>query len=96
MSLKGKPVRIEVSQVIDRPPADVFQFVAVDHVLNHPRWLIHDGPVEMRGRQSIEPEGPDRSTLTITIEIPGVGNPLDPLPLAESLRRIRELIESER
>ena len=29
-------VRIEVSQV-DRPPADVFRFVAVEHVRNHPR-----------------------------------------------------------
>lgn len=31
-------VRIEVSQEIDRPLPEVFQFYAVDHVLNHPRW----------------------------------------------------------
>jgi hypothetical protein len=29
---------IEVSKGIDRPPADVFRFVATDHVQNHPRW----------------------------------------------------------
>ena len=31
-------VKIEVSQVIDRPQAEVFQFYAHDHVRNHPRW----------------------------------------------------------
>jgi len=59
-------------------------------------WLIHDGPVEMRGRQETEPEGEGGSELTISVDIPGMVNPLDPLPVAESLRRIKELIESER
>ena len=31
-------VRIEVSQEIDRPVPVVFNFVANDHVQNHPRW----------------------------------------------------------
>lgn len=31
-------MKVEVSQVIDRPVADVFRFVAVEHVRNHPRW----------------------------------------------------------
>ena len=31
-------MRVEVSQVIDRPVAAVFRFVAQDHVRNHPRW----------------------------------------------------------
>ena len=31
-------VRMELSQVIDRPVANVFRFYAVDHVRNHPRW----------------------------------------------------------
>lgn len=136
-------MRIEVSQVIDRPPAVVFRFVAVDHVRNHPRWdtkmqleqlsegpigvgtlarrrhtragapvdgvmecvgfepdraiawLIHDGPVEMHGRVAIEPEGRDGSRLTVSVDIPGMVNPFDPLPLAESARRMRELIEAE-
>lgn len=29
---------ISVSEAIDRPVAQVFQFVARDHVRNHPRW----------------------------------------------------------
>ena len=31
-------MKVEVSQVIDRPVADVFRFFAVDHIRNHPRW----------------------------------------------------------
>ena len=31
-------VKIQVSQVIDRPRAEVFKFYAHDHVRNHPRW----------------------------------------------------------
>jgi uncharacterized protein YndB with AHSA1/START domain len=31
-------VKLDVSESIDRPPADVFRFVATDHVENHPRW----------------------------------------------------------
>lgn len=31
-------MKIEVSELIDRPPAEVFRFIAVEHVRNHPRW----------------------------------------------------------
>jgi hypothetical protein len=31
-------VRLAASQVIERPPAEVFQFVATDHFQNHPKW----------------------------------------------------------
>ena len=31
-------VKLEVSESINRRPADVFRFVATDHVKNHPRW----------------------------------------------------------
>jgi hypothetical protein len=31
-------MRLDVSEVIDRPPAEVFRFYAVNHVQNHPRW----------------------------------------------------------
>jgi hypothetical protein len=31
-------VKLDVSESIKRPPADVFRFVATDHVQNHPRW----------------------------------------------------------
>ncbi|MFX1484663.1 MAG: SRPBCC family protein [Promethearchaeota archaeon] len=32
------PAQIRFSQVIDRPVAKVFHFVAEQHVRNHPRW----------------------------------------------------------
>lgn len=45
-------MKVEVSQVIDRPVSTVFQFYAHDHVRNHPRWdpmmeleQISDGPI---------------------------------------------------
>lgn len=59
-------------------------------------FVIHDGPVEMRGRQSIEPEGEGSSRFTISVDIPGAPNPLDPMPVENSVRRIKELVESER
>ena len=31
-------VRVQLSQVINRPVADVFRFFAHEHVRNHPRW----------------------------------------------------------
>ena len=31
-------VKIQLSQVINRPVADVFRFFAHEHVRNHPRW----------------------------------------------------------
>jgi Polyketide cyclase / dehydrase and lipid transport len=31
-------VRLSASQVIERPPAEVFRFVAADHFQNHPKW----------------------------------------------------------
>jgi hypothetical protein len=34
----GDVVKLELSESIDRPPTDVFRFVATDHVKNHPRW----------------------------------------------------------
>jgi hypothetical protein len=34
-------MHINVSEVIDRPVADVFRFYAEEHVRNHPRWDPH-------------------------------------------------------
>jgi Polyketide cyclase / dehydrase and lipid transport len=31
-------VRLSASQVIQRPPAEVFRFVATEHFRNHPKW----------------------------------------------------------
>jgi uncharacterized protein YndB with AHSA1/START domain len=45
-------MRIELTELIDRPPAEVFQFIAANHVRNHPRWdpkmeleQLTDGPI---------------------------------------------------
>ena len=45
-------MKVEVSQVIDRPVSTVFRFYAHDHVRNHPRWdpmmeleQVSDGPI---------------------------------------------------
>jgi hypothetical protein len=46
-------VRMEVSEVIDRPVPVVFKFFADDHVRNHPRW---DPDIEL-WRTSDEPIG---------------------------------------
>jgi Polyketide cyclase / dehydrase and lipid transport len=34
----GSGVRLAASQVIERPPAEVFRFVATEHFQNHPMW----------------------------------------------------------
>jgi hypothetical protein len=34
----GSGVRLAASQVIERPPAEVFRFVATEHFQNHPKW----------------------------------------------------------
>ena len=45
-------LRVQVSEVIDRPVAEVFHFYAHEHVRNHPRWdpdmqleQVSDGPI---------------------------------------------------
>jgi hypothetical protein len=45
-------MKLEFSQVIDRSPAEVFRFIATEHVRNHPRWdpkmelqQLSDGPI---------------------------------------------------
>lgn len=50
-------MRVSVSTIIDRPPSTVWQFVAVDHVENHPRWdekmelqPLTDGPIRVGTR----------------------------------------------
>lgn len=140
-------VRLQVSQVIDRPPAVVFYFYAYNHVLNHPRWdpdmeleqvsdgpigigtvirrrnsrsgtpvegtmevvefepnrsfgvEVHDGSVEFHGRMTCEAVGHDRTTLTISVEIPGMDESLDTSRftglMERSARNIKHLIETD-
>jgi len=134
-------VKIEVSQVTDRPPAVVFRFISVDHVRNHPRWdpkmelqqlsegpirvgtiirrrhtqgaptegtmevveyepdrtfgmVIRDGPVEMLSRMTFEPDGQGGTIIRGSVDIPAMNEPIDQRPIEESLRRMKQLIES--
>ncbi len=136
-------MKIEVSQVIDRPPAVVFRFIVVDHLRNHPRWdpkmelqqlsegpirvgtiirrrrthtgaptegimevveyepdrtfgmVIRDGSVEMRSRMTFEPDGQGGTIIRGSVDIPPMKEPMDQRPIDESLRRMKQLIESE-
>src|SRR5687768_14155924 len=139
-------MKIEVSEVVDRPVADVFRFYAVEHVRNHPRWdpdmqleqvspgpigvgtvirrrnthsgtpvegtmevvefeperamgvVIQDGPSETRGRVTFDPQGPDRTGITIAADFLGLDESMRELLtglMQRSARNIKELIESE-
>jgi hypothetical protein len=50
-------VNVQVSTEIDRPVADAWRFVVVEHVHNHPRWdpdmdleQLSEGPIELGTR----------------------------------------------
>jgi len=139
----GDEVKLEVAESIDRLPADVFRFVATDHVKNHPRWdpqmslvqetpgpigvgtrihrtrtrgesrvegemeiieydpdrtmgaVIRDGPMELRSRMTVAPEAKTASRLTFTVESDDAPLPMMEEPIKGSLRRIKEMLESE-
>ena len=61
--------------------------------------VIHDGPVEMRGRALFEALGENQTILTTIVELPGMDESMDKTPLLEGLARSRQrrkqLIESE-
>lgn len=128
--------------MIDRPPSEVFRFIAVHHVRNHPRWdpkmeleqltegpigvgtvirrrhthagaptegtmevlefvpdrvlgmVIRDGPIEMFSRMTFEPHGEHATLLTGNLDVPSMSEPMDPRPIEESLRHMKELIEA--
>jgi uncharacterized protein YndB with AHSA1/START domain len=47
-------MKLELTQIIDRPPAEVFRFIATNHVQNHPRWdpkmelqQLTEGPIRV-------------------------------------------------
>lgn len=138
---------LELSTTINRPPAVVFDFYAVNHVLNHPRWDPHmhleqltegpvrvgtrikrrhtrvgspiegvmevvefepgkamaikivdqtpNGPLEVHGRATFEPVDGDSTKLTFSLDIPGMPASMDPSMIEGSLRRIKELVETE-
>lgn len=134
-------MKLDASDSIARPPADVFRFVATNHVQNHPRWdpqmslvqetpgpigvgtrirrsrgggetrvegemeiteyepdrtmaaVIRDGPMELRSRMTVEPEGEAVSRLTFTVESDDAPLGMMEEPIKGSLRRIKELVE---
>jgi len=61
--------------------------------------IIHDGPVEMRGRATFEALGDNQTTLTTIVELPGMDESMDKSFLLSRLERsgqnIKKLIESE-
>ena len=57
--------------------------------------VIRDGPVEMRARTTIGPQGDGASLLTLTIEADVPVERMSPDPIQQSLDRMKELIESE-
>ena len=61
--------------------------------------VIHDGPVEMRGRVTFEAVSDDRTTITISVELPGMDESMDKSFLTSrmerSIQNIKRLIESE-
>jgi hypothetical protein len=57
--------------------------------------LIHDGPVEMRSRMTFEPQDQAATLITGILDVPSMTEPMDPGPIQQSLRRMKELIESE-
>ena len=136
-------MKLEVTEVIDRPPAEVFRFVATDHVRNHPRWdpdmqleqvtdgplgigtvirrrssrtrvvvegtmevveyepdrvfglVIHDGDLVMRSRMRFEPVAEGSTQITGSLDVPALEAAMDPGPIQESLRRMKQLIEQQ-
>jgi uncharacterized membrane protein len=139
-------VKVQVSEVIEKPVAEVFRFQAIEHVRNHPRWdpfmrleqvsdgpigvgtmikrinsrsgtpvegtmevvefepnraigmIVHDGPVEMRGRTTFEAVSDGQATLTINVEIPSMDESMGGMittAIQKSLQNIKQLIESE-
>ena len=60
--------------------------------------IIHDGPVEMRGRTTFEAVSDGQTTLTINVEIPSMDESMEGMmrgAIQKSLQNIKQLIESE-
>ena len=61
--------------------------------------IIHDGPVEMRGRATFEAASDNQTTITTIIELPSMDDSMDKSFLISRLERsgknMKQLIESE-
>jgi len=60
--------------------------------------IVHDGPVEMRGRTTFEAAGDNRTTITFNVEIPSMDESFGTMlsnGIQRSIQNIKRLIESE-
>jgi hypothetical protein len=57
--------------------------------------VIHDGPVRMRLRLTVEPAGQEQSTLGVKVEVSPSAESIEPWPDEAELDAIKELIEAE-
>jgi len=139
-------VKVEVSEVIEKPVAEVFRVHAREHVRHHPRWdplmqleqmtdgpigvgtiikrinshsgspvegrmevtefepnrsigmIVHDGLVQMITRAVYEAAGDDKTNVTLSLEIPDMGETMT-IMLASEMEKvahtIKQFIESE-
>jgi uncharacterized membrane protein len=82
----GTPVE-GTMEVIELEPNRVFATV------------IHDGPLEIRGRTLFEATDDDQTKLTMNVELPGMDESMDKSFLTSrmerSIQKIKQLIESE-
>ena len=68
-------MHVERSQLFERPPSVVFEFIVVDHIKNHPRWdpqmelwPITDGPIRLGsviGRRQSRGDVPTEGTMEV-------------------------------
>jgi uncharacterized protein YndB with AHSA1/START domain len=61
-------------------------------------FLVHDANMEMHGRTTLEPAGPERTSLTVTTDIPGIDDPAASELITNRMRRsvanVKELVEA--
>jgi hypothetical protein len=61
--------------------------------------VIHDGPVEMRGRATFEAVGENQTRITTTVEFPGMDESMDTSFMMSRMERSdqnrKQLMESE-
>lgn len=56
--------------------------------------VVRDGPIELRGRYTFEPEGEGSTRLTLTLESDSPVERMDPEPIRRGQRTMKALIEA--
>lgn len=61
--------------------------------------IIHDGPLEIRGRVNFDPLNEDQTRMTMNVELPGMDESTDTSMLKSGMERsvqnIKQMIEAE-